>query len=136
MNIINQCKWPHSITQRFPNWVVTQKWVAKLGQVGCESVFGKHEFFCQLFSIYPSMGSALVGVQCPFTSSLGEFLGHWGLVSWAFARVGVHRLSLCLPYLAVFPFTLHLPLSFIRVSSLRPTYLHPFSRPFTYSLFR
>ena len=36
-----------------------------------------------------------------------------------------------------FPFTLlHLPLDFIRVSSLRPTYRHPFGRPFTYSLFR
>src|SRR6218665_3866383 len=46
------------------------------------------------------------------------------MVSWAFARVGVHRLSL--PYLGVIPSTLlHLPLDFIRVSSLRPTYLHP-----------
>src|SRR6218665_1154250 len=45
------------------------------------------------------------------------------LVSWATARVGVHRLSLRLPYFGVFPFTLHLPLDFIRVS-LRPTYLH------------
>src|SRR6218665_1296229 len=59
------------------------------------------------------------------------------LVSWATARVDVHRLSLCLPYLGVIPFTLlHLPLDFIRVSSLRQTYLHPFGRPFTYSLFR
>src|SRR6218665_1640470 len=77
------------------------------------------------------MGSAPVGVQSPLTSSLGEFLGYW--VSWATARVGVHRLSLCLPYLGVCPFTLlHLPLNFIRISSLRPTYLHPFSRSFTY----
>src|SRR6218665_4062104 len=59
------------------------------------------------------------------------------LVSWDTARVGVHRLSLCLPYLGVFPFTLlRLPLDFIRVSSLRPTSLPPFGRPFTYSLFR
>ena len=36
------------------------------------------------------------------------------LVSWAFARVGVHCLFLHLPYLSVFPFTLfHLPLYFI-----------------------
>src|SRR6218665_1410405 len=56
------------------------------------------------------------------------------LVFWATARVGVHGLSLRLPYLGVFPFTLlHLPLDFIRVSSLRPTYLHPFGRPITYS---
>ena len=48
------------------------------------------------------------------------------MVSWAFACVGVHRLSLRLPYLGVFPFTLlHLPLNFIRVSSLPPMYLHP-----------
>ena len=45
------------------------------------------------------------------------------LASWATVCVGVHRLSLRLPYLGVFPFTLlHLPLDFIRVSSLRPTY--------------
>src|SRR6218665_3092681 len=54
------------------------------------------------------------------------------MVSLATARVGLHRL----PYLGVFPFPLHLPLDFIRVSSLRPTYLHPFGRPFTYILFR
>src|SRR6218665_598755 len=30
----------------------------------------------------------------------------------------------------------YLPLDFNRVSSLRPTYRHPFGRPFTYSLFR
>src|SRR6218665_1197826 len=29
----------------------------------------------------------------------------------------------------------YLPLDFNRVSSLRPTYRHPFGRPFTYSLF-
>jgi len=38
--------------------------------------------------------------------------------------------SLCLPYLCVFPFTLlHLPLNFIRVSSLRLMYLHPLVDP-------
>ena len=45
------------------------------------------------------------------------------LVFRATARVGVHGLSLRLPYLGIFPFTLlHLTLDFIRVSSLRPTY--------------
>ena len=40
-------------------------------------------------------------------------------MSWAFVRVGVHCLSLCLPYSGVIPSTfLHLPLDFIRVSSL------------------
>jgi len=28
-------------------------------------------------SIHRSMGSAPVGVQCPLTSSLGEFLSYW-----------------------------------------------------------
>ena len=73
---------------------------------------------------------------CPMSPN---FLTRWvasllGLaqVSVATARVGVHRLfPLHLPYLGVFPFTLHLPLDFICVSSLRPTYLHPFDRPFT-----
>ena len=52
------------------------------------------------------------------------------MVSWAFARVGFHRLSLRLQYLGVFPFTLLLlPLNFIRVSLLRLMYLHPFGRP-------
>ena len=48
---------------------------------------------------------------------------------------GVHRLfPFCLPYIGVFLFTLHMPLDFIRVSSLRPTYmyLHPLDRPFTW----
>src|SRR6218665_1420986 len=57
------------------------------------------------------------------------------MVSWAFARIGVHRPTLCLPYL-VFLIRSYLPLDFNRVSSLRPTYRHPFGRPFTYSLFR
>src|SRR6218665_3911318 len=73
----------------------------------------------------------------PYFLTIGEFLGYWGLVLvfWATARVGVHRLSLCLPYLGVFPFTLLLlRLNFIRVSSLRPTYMYPFGRPFTYSI--
>src|SRR6218665_2812396 len=59
------------------------------------------------------------------TRRVSRLLG-LALLSWAFARVGVHRLSLCLPYLGVIPSTiLHLPLDFIRVSSLRPMYLHP-----------
>src|SRR6218665_59485 len=57
------------------------------------------------------------------------------LVSWAFARIGVHRPSLRLPYL-MFSIRSYLPLDFNRVSSLQPTYRHPFGRPFTYLLFR
>src|SRR6218665_654579 len=76
------------------------------------------------------MGSAHVGVQCPFTSSLGEFplsrLLGLALLSWTFTCVGVHRLSIRLPYLGVFPFTLPcLSLNFIRVSFLRLMYLRP-----------
>src|SRR6218665_1991347 len=77
-----------------------------------------------------------VGVQCPIaslTKRVSQLLG-LGLVSWAFARIVVHRPSLRLPYF-VFSIRSYLPLDFIRVS-LRPTYRHPFGRPFTYSLLR
>src|SRR6218665_896482 len=43
--------------------------------------------------------------------------------------------SLRLPYL-VFSIRSYLPLDFNRLSSLRPTYHHPFGRPSTYSLSR
>src|SRR6218665_1951837 len=86
-------------------------------------------------SIHCSMGSWPVGVQCPLTSSLGEFLGYWagsGILGyrpcWCPSPFSLPSISWC--------FSIHLPLDFIRVSSLRPTYLHPFGRPFTYSLFR
>jgi len=83
-------------------------------------------------SIHCSMGSAPVGVQCPFISSLGEFPGYWDwlwypglssvLVSIAF--------PFCLPYLGVSPFTLlRLPLNFICVSSLRLMYMLPSVNP-------
>src|SRR6218665_2529866 len=63
-----------------------------------------------------------VGVQCPISSSLGEFPSYWGLalVSWAFARIGVHHPSLRFSYL-VFSVCSYLPLDFNRVPSLRPT---------------
>src|SRR6218665_346160 len=82
-----------------------------------------------------SLGPQPVGVQCPLTSSLGEFTGYWDwlrypgllpvLVSIAFPLSP--SISRC------FPFTLYMPLDFIRVSFLRPTYLHPFDLPFTFS---
>src|SRR6218665_983651 len=50
------------------------------------------------------------------------------------ACVGIY-ISLRLPYL-VFSIRSYLPLDFNRLSSLRPTYHHPFGRPSTYSLFR
>src|SRR6218665_3221295 len=68
------------------------------------------------------------------TRLFSQLLG-LALLSWAFARIGVHRPSLCLPYL-MFSIRSYLPLDFNRVSSLRPTYRHTFGRPFTYSLFR
>ena len=54
-------------------------------------------------------------------------------MSWVFACIGVHRPSLRFPYL-VFSIRSYLPLDINRVSTLRPTYRHPFGRPFTYSL--
>src|SRR6218665_2962582 len=80
-------------------------------------------------SIHPSLHS-LCAHRCPMsphfvTMYVSRLLG-LALVHWAFARVGVHCLSVRLPYLGVFPFTLlRLPLNFIRVSSLRLMYLHP-----------
>src|SRR6218665_89104 len=81
------------------------------------------------------MVSVPVGIQCLLTSSLGEFLGYWaGSGILGYRPCCVHRLSLRLPYLVVYPFTLlHLSLDFIRVSFIRPTYMYP---TFTYSLFR
>ena len=78
-------------------------------------------------------------VQCFLTSALGKFpaIGT-GYCILGYRLCCVHCLfPIRLPYLGVFPFTLLLlPLDFIRVSSLRPTYLHPFGRFFTYSLVR
>ena len=77
--------------------------------------------------IHCSMGSAPVGVQCSLTFSLCDFPDYFWTASGilGFARVGVHRLSLCLLCFGLFTFTLrHLPLNFIRVSSLRQMYLH------------
>src|SRR6218665_515651 len=54
------------------------------------------------------------------TRCASQLLG-LALVSWAFARIGVHRPSLRFPYL-VFSIHSYLPLDFNRVSSLRPTY--------------
>src|SRR6218665_2356161 len=77
------------------------------------------------------MGTASVGVLCPLTEN-SRLLG-LALVSWAFARVGVHRLSLCLPYIGVFHslfFTCHW-ISFVYFSRWR--YLHPTTNPPPYS---
>jgi len=71
-------------------------------------------------------------------SSLGEFLGNWagsGILGywpcWYSSPFPSPSIFRCFP----FPL-LHQPLDFIHVSSLRPMYLHPIGRPFTYSLFR
>src|SRR6218665_1956496 len=82
------------------------------------------------------MGSTPL-VSKSLTSSLSEFLS-----CWAGSDILGCRPCWCLspfpsPYnLGVFPFTLHMPLDFIHVSSLWPTYLHPFGLPFTYSQFK
>src|SRR6218665_4224097 len=94
-----------------------------------------HNCIIQLCTVL-SLGPQPIGVQCLLTSSLGEFSGYWDSLEYPPALVCMHSLlPFLLPYLGVFPFTLYLPLDFIRVSSLRPTYLHPFGRPFTYSNF-
>src|SRR6218665_1323815 len=80
------------------------------------------------------MGSTPL-VSKSLTSSLSEFLS-----CWAGSDILGCRPCWCLspfpsPYnLGVFPSTLHMPLDFIRVSSLWPTYLHPFGLPFTYNI--
>src|SRR6218665_3701686 len=55
------------------------------------------------------MGSTLVGVQfSPIPHWVSFHAIGLALVYWANARVDAHRLSLRLPYLGVFPFTLPL----------------------------
>src|SRR6218665_1537637 len=72
------------------------------------------------------MGSAPIGVQCPLTSSLGEFLGYWsGSGILGYRPCGCPSPSPSPSISRCFLFTLlNLPLDFIRVSSLRPTYRH------------
>ena len=72
------------------------------------------------------------GVNAHWSPMSHLFLTRWvsqllglALVSWAFARIGVHRPSLHLPYL-VFSIRSYLPLDFNRVYTLRPTYRHSF----------
>jgi len=73
----------------------------------------------KLTSIHSSFHGLSVR-RCPMSP---HFLTRWvsrlsglALVSWAFARVGVHRPSLRLPYYRCFLFTLlHQPLDFIRL---------------------
>src|SRR6218665_1520616 len=75
--------------------------------------------------------------RCPMsphflTYRISRLLG-LAMVSWAFARVSVHRFSLCLPYLGVFfslIFTCHW-ISFVYFSRWR--YLHPTTNPPPYS---
>src|SRR6218665_996368 len=63
-----------------------------------------------------------VGVQCPISSSLGEFPSYGEAIGsgvlWAFTGIGVHRPSFRFPYL-VFSTRSYQPLDFNRVSSLR-----------------
>ena len=90
------------------------------------------ESVCYLHNYLQSLRPLLHGLSAHRCQMSSHFLARWvsrplglALVSWAFARVGVRRLSsLRLPDLGVFPFTLlHLPLNFIRASSLQLGYL-------------
>src|SRR6218665_3008110 len=82
-----------------------------------------------ILSIHCSIGSVPVGVQCPQTSSLGEFSGYW---DWLWCP-GLLPVLVCCPspflslfHIGVFSFTLlPLPVNFLCVSSLRVIYLHP-----------
>ena len=80
-------------------------------------------------SIDCSMGSTPVGVQCPLTSSLGEFPGYYEPIRFWYPGLSPVLVSITfslhLPYLSVLHDTLHLPLNFTHVSSLRLMYLHP-----------
>src|SRR6218665_2384481 len=83
------------------------------------------------------MGSALVGVQCPSLCTIGELLDYQ---DW-FWNPGLSPVlvSIAFPFafhiLVIFHLLfLHLPLKFIRVSSLQLMYLQPIRQPFTYSL--
>src|SRR6218665_1923580 len=78
------------------------------------------------------MGSVPVGVQCPLTSSLDQFLGYW-----AGSGILGYRPRWCPPPSSVprcFPFTLRLPLDFICVFPLRPMYLHSVDPSLTHFL--
>src|SRR6218665_433665 len=88
-----------------------------------------HVYVCMCMYVYvcvrpdpdKSLGPQPVGVQCPFTSSQGEFPGYTDWLWYpGLSPVLVSTSSLLLPYLGVFPFItlLHLPLDFIGVSSL------------------
>src|SRR6218665_1644407 len=88
------------------------------------------------------LGPQPVGVQCPLTSSLGEFQ----VFGTGFSILDNR------PYWCPSTFPLRLPnlgvsqtssihfsssaTGFNSFFSLQPVYLHPFCRPFTYSLFR
>src|SRR6218665_1599719 len=103
--------------------------------LSCLSIYS-HSIACRpypplLHSIHSRLKTELFKLSYPDSTHAP----HAALVSWAFARIGGHRPSLRFPYL-VFSIRSCLPLDFNCVSSLRPTYCHPFGRPFTYSLFR
>src|SRR6218665_3975046 len=74
-----------------------------------------------------------VGVQCPISSSLGEFPSYWARLWCPGLSPVLVSIAIRFPYL-VFSISSYLPLDFNRVSSLRPTYRHPFGRPLTFSL--
>ena len=90
---------------------------------------------------YPSIhhyGSGPAGVQCPLTSSLGEFLGYRagsGILGyrtcWCPSPLPSPSISRCFFIHSSSP-----AIGFHTCFFFTATYLHPFGRPFTYSLFR
>src|SRR6218665_3063150 len=77
-----------------------------------------------------------VGVQCPISSSLGEFPSYWDWLWCPGLSPVLVSIAFPSPFILYVFLSLFLPLDFNRVSSFRPTYRHPFGRPFPYSLFR
>src|SRR6218665_35144 len=76
-----------------------------------------------------------VGVQCPISSSLCEFHSYWDWL-WCPGLSPV-LVSIALPFAfhaLCFSFSLILHFISTLFLLLRPTYRHPFGRPFTYSL--
>src|SRR6218665_1765179 len=86
-------------------------------------------------SIHCSMGSAPVGAQCPFTSSLGEFLGYRDWL-W-YPGLLLVLVSIALPFaFLISVFFIHSSSPAIRFHSsifLRWWYLHPTTNPPPYS---
>jgi len=94
----------------------------------------------KLYMAYLYLYLYILGPTARWCPMPPHFFTRWVSMLLGLAQVSCHGLQLVLVSIAFplspsiyrcFPFTLHPPLDFIRVSFLRPTYLHPFDRSFT-----